>query len=341
MATDSKTQQAAFLKYSHTIGMSTMEGRGYYYPVDTAIGQDGKVYTVNRSLDGDTRGVRVTITDWDEKYYGTFASYGEQDGGLIWPTAIAIDSEGQFFVSDEYTNRVTTYDPDGNYVAHWGTEGTKDGEIDGPSGLAFDTDDNLYVVDHHNNRIQKFTRSGQHISSFSSGDSAHEQLNLPWGIAIDQAGNVYVADWGNDQIQKFSPKGKFIASFGSPGKGDGELHRPAGVDVDSEGNVYVADWGNERVQVFDPQGRFITKLRGEATDSAQAGDFLRINIEEAAARAKSDLEPDLDFVKDDAHEESWHIEKYFWAPTSVTLDRHGRLYVTESNRHRIQMYVRS
>ena len=40
------------MAYSHTIGLSTMEGRGFYYPVDTVIGKDGKLYTISRSLEG-------------------------------------------------------------------------------------------------------------------------------------------------------------------------------------------------------------------------------------------------------------------------------------------------
>ena len=34
----------------------------------------------------------------------------------------------------------------------------------------------------------------------------------------------------------------------------------------------------------------------------------------------------------------WIIEKFFWGPTSIKLDGSGKLYVTESNRHRIQIY---
>ena len=34
-----------------------------------------------------------------------------------------------------------------------------------------------------------------------------------------------------------------------------------------------------------------------------------------------------------------YIEKFFWAPTSIKLDADGRVYVTESNRHRIQIYA--
>ena len=150
--------------------------------------------------------------------------------------------------------------------------------------------------------------------------------------------SVYVADWGNDRIQKFSGGGAHLASFGTPGRGDGQFHRPSGVAVDPSGHIYVADWGNERVQVLDSGGGFVQMLRGEATLSAWAANFLSVNVEEGDARSRADLEPEIDYFVDEPHEESSHIEKYFWSPVSIKLDRDGNVYVTESNRHRIQVY---
>ena len=335
------TQKTDFLKYSHSIGLSTMAGRGFYYPVDTAFDEDGKVYTVSRSLDGDNRGLRVTIYNIDSEYYTTFGEYGEADGQFVWPTAIARDSKGNSYVACEYLNRIARFDASGAALPSWGEFGSGEGKLDGPSGIAIDADDNLYVVDHQNHRVQKFTAEGQFLSAFGSEGSGDGQFNLPWGIAIDGAGCIYIADWRNDRIQKFSSDGEFIAAFGESGRGDGQFHRPASVAVDAEGNIYVADWGNERVQVLDSQGSFIQNIRGEATDSKWADDFLSINIEEAGARAKANLAPDIEFFNDDPHEESSHIEKYFWAPTSVKLDNDGRIVVTESNRHRVQIFVRA
>ena len=334
-------QKTDFLKYSHSIGLSTMTGRGFYYPVDTAFDDEGKIYTVSRSLDGDNRGLRVTIYDVDSNYYDMFGEHGEGDGQFIWPTAIARDSEGNTYVACEYLNRIARFDSSGDPLASWGASGSGDGELDGPCGLAVDGNNNILVVDHHNNRVQKFTSGGQFISSFGSAGDGEGQFDLPWGIDVDAEGDIYVADWRNDRIQKFSVDGEFIAAFGESGRGDGQFHRPASVSVDDEGNVYVADWGNERVQVLDSDGNFIQSLRGEATDSKWADAFLEINIEEAAARANSDLaKTDIEFFNDDPHEESSHIEKFFWAPTSIKLDKDGRVHVTESNRHRVQIYVR-
>ena len=327
--------------YSHTIGLSTMEGRGFYYPVDTLCGSDGKLYTISRSLEGDTRGVRVTIYDIDSEYYGTFSSFGDGAGQFIWPVSIAQSSQGHIYISDEDKNVVTGFDTDGNLVNHWGETGAAPGLLDGPAGLGFDDTDRLFVADQHNHRVQIFTPEGELVGGFGSHGSGNGQFALPWGVTIGPDCNVYVADWQNDRIQKLTPDGEFIACFGRSGRGDGELFRPASVAVDSEGCVYVADWGNERVVIFDADGGLVQNIRGDATDSKWAEAFLSINLEEAGARKRANMEPEIEYFIDDPHEVSSHIEKYFWAPTSVKLDSDGRMYVTESNRHRIQIYQRN
>ena len=334
-------QRTDFLTYDRTLGIAAMEGRGFYFPADTAVGVDGRLYTVNRSLDIVPHGVRVTAYDLESRYFGTFGAIGKTAGQFTSPASIAVDSLGKVYVTDEYTHRVVIFDSNGTFIADWGVHGREPGELDGPSGIALDADDNLYLADHRNNRIQKFTGDGLFLLSFGSEGVGDGQLNLPWGVTVDPRGDVYVADWRNDRVQRFSPDGEFLASYGEPGTGDGQLHRPAGVAVDEQGYLYVADWGNERVQVIDPEGRFVMNLRGAATLSKWAEEFLDSNVEEAEARARADLEPDLEQFGGDAHEESAHIEKLFWAPVSVKLDAHGRLYVTESNRHRVQVYQRS
>ena len=328
------------LVYSHTIGLSTMDGRGFYYPVDTLVGSDGKLYTISRSLEGDTRGVRVTIYDIDSEYYGTFASYGETAGKFVWPVAITQDSQDNIYLSDEDLNTITVFDTSGNVVHNWGETGSGPGQLDGPAGIAFDREDRLYIADQHNHRIQVCTPDGSMITNFGSRGAGECQFDLPWGVATGSDGTVYVADWHNDRIQRLTPDGQFIASFGRSGRGDEQLFRPSAVAVDDEDYVYVADWGNERVVIFDPEGGLVQNLRGEATDSKWAEAFLSINLEEAAARSRANMEPEIEYFNDDPHEESSHIEKFFWAPTSVKLDSEGRLYVTESNRHRIQIYER-
>ena len=329
------------LEYTQTIGIVAMEGRGFEYPTDTVVARNGRLYVLNRSRDFGERGVRVTVLDLDSEYYGTFGHLGEGDGQLISPTCAAESSQGRIYVADDYTHRITAFDYDGGFVSNWGTHGAGEGELSGPSGVAFDPDDNLYVADTHNNRIQKFTSSGTFLHAFGSLGSSEGQLRLPWGLTVAPNGDLYVADWGNDRIQRFSPEGDFVATYGTSGRGDGELRRPSGVAVDERDYMYVSDWGNERVQVLYSDGSPLQILRGEATLSKWATSFLETNREEAEARASADLEPDLPSVyREDPHTQSAHVERLFWAPMSVKLDDAGRVYVTEGNRHRIQIYQR-
>ena len=333
MTTATKTD---LLEYSHTMGMTVMEGRGFYYPVDTAVGRNDRLYVISRSKEETTRGIRVTMCDADSGYFGNFGGYGHEGGQFVWPAGGAVDRQGRFFISDEKLNRITAYDENGNYLFHWGRPGSADGELDTPSGLAVNGDGHIYVSDTYNNRVQQFTADGRRRQTI--GAAGPGALNLPWGLTCDADDNLYVADFGNDCVKKFAPDGEFLAAFGASGRGEGQFTRPASVAVDPEGYIYVADWGNERVQVLDAAGNFVQLLRGEATLSQWAANFLSINQEEAAARATADLEMEIDYFVDDPHEESSHIEKYFWCPVSVKLDSQGYLYVTETNRHRIQIY---
>ena len=135
---------------------------------------------------------------------------------------------------------------------------------------------------------------------------------MPWGIALDGAGNVYVADWRNDRVQKFDPSGKFMDQWGASGDGDGQFHRPAGLSVDGEGNIYVADWGNERVQVMTQRGDVLASFRGDSVDSNWSKDYFLANPEEAAARRRADLEPEVDPPVERHREQSANVEKLLW-----------------------------
>ena len=56
MVESAVSTQAEALEYDLTVGLSSMEGRGFYYPTDTAIAPNGRLYVPNRSVDGAERG---------------------------------------------------------------------------------------------------------------------------------------------------------------------------------------------------------------------------------------------------------------------------------------------
>jgi len=318
-------------QYSHTIGADATTGKGFRTPVSIAL-RGEQIYVVNRSQEYQPHGRRVTVCTVDEEFILEFGqgptTPGEDrttaaDGCLIWPTSVALDKVGNAYVADEWLNRISIFGKDGEFKGKWGTPGMGVGEIDQPSGLCFDSDDNLLLVDSGNNRIQKFTKDGEFLSRWGTGGNGNGELNLPWGIDIDDAGDVYVVDWGNSRVQKFTANGQFLMAFGRSGKADGELNQPSDIAVDLDGLIYVADWDNDRVQVFDANGSFITKLTGNGTISKWGKERLDANPEMWRQR---ELAYDLEREKD------------FSGPISVAVDNKGRIFISESGRHRIQVY---
>ena len=327
------------MKYVKTIGMisNVGTGRGFLGPCATALSADGRIFTLNQSL------VRVSILTYDEEFVSEFATWfgdGDGDKQLGMPSDLAFDSEDRLYIPDESKNAVFVYDSSGGFYGNWGEQGSGDGQLSGPSGVAIDSKDHVFVVDQYNNRVQKFTRDGQFLLAWGEKGDGHGQFDLPWGNAIDSDDNVYVADWRNDRIQKFTPDGGFLASFGQSGDGDGQFTRPSDVAVDDDGFIYVADWGNERVQVLGSDGSFQTKMRGESGLTRWTEAFFESNVDERDTRAISNLIPDLPKHLKAPYHVSSQTEPYFWGIAGVSLDKEGRLYVTESRRHRFQIYER-
>ncbi len=328
------------VKYLNTVGFTAdFGGRGFHLPTDMAVRSDGRIFVMSRSSNTATPGLRIGITDLEHNFHGEFGSHGTGEGQFISPTALAIDTRNHLFAADDVLHRITEFDANNNFVRYWGDAGNGPGQISGPSGLVFDRDDNLLVVDHLNHRIQRFTRNGEYISQFGSNGQRRGQFNYPWGICIGPDGRIYVADWRNDRVQCFAPDGEFVSMHGQSGDGEGQFNRPSDIAVGPDGAIFVTDWMNQRVQVFDSDWRFQTSLRGQATLSPWAVEYLNANDDER--RAREEFQPVIDVDTDDPHEVSARIESYFWDPVAVEVDAEGRLYVLETNRHRFQVYATS
>ena len=340
--TTSAAVNAGPVEYVKTVGITTNQsGRGFINPYDTAFTPDGRILVLSHCDTARAALVRIGMLNWDEDYLGEFSKgYGRGEGQWMLPIAMAVDSQQRVYVTDEHLHRVTVFDLEGNFIKQWGELGTDPGQMNAPGGIAICGEDTIYVVEQRNNRVQRFNTDGESIGMWGEAGDGPGQFNMPWGVGLDNNGHVYVADWRNDRIQRFTSDGQYVAAIGESGSSDGQLSRPSGVCVDSEGYVYVADWGNERVQLFDADGNFVQTLRGQATLSKWAQDFMSVNPDESNTREMSNLVPELPPHLDTPYLVSSQIEPYFWGPVSVRLDGEERLYVTESNRHRVQIYQR-
>ncbi|MBI21941.1 MAG: hypothetical protein CL780_06820 [Chloroflexi bacterium] len=313
------------IDYSHTLGIASFEGRGFMNPIDLSIDSNGLLYVLSRS-NASNQDVRVSVLTVDSDYKFEFARWGTEPGQTIHPTSIAIDKDNRVYISDEYLNNISIFKNDGTFIKTWGEFGSDPGMLNRPSGIRFDSEGNLIVIDHLNSRIQKFSPDGDLLLYFGSFGSNDGEFNYPWGVSIDSSDQYWVADWRNDRVQIFDSSGKFSDKFGKQGSKDGEFNRPSNVHVSNWGEIFVSDWWNNRVQVFDKNKNHLQTLYGDATLSKWCEDFLSVNPEQASWRDEAGL---------------FEEEKRFWRPTSVNTSSDGNIFITDSCRHRVQIYKRT
>ena len=86
----------------------------------------------------------------------SFGTAGEKEGQFNKPSAMAIDSRGNLYVTDTDNHRVQKFDSHGKHVVSWGSLGTGSRQFKEPVGITIDPNNNVYVVDSVNNNVQKF-----------------------------------------------------------------------------------------------------------------------------------------------------------------------------------------
>ena len=80
---------------------------------------------------------------------------------MVRPRDIALDSEGNIYVTDALRNNVQIYDAAGNLLLRFGALGLGPGQFRLPAGVTIDKDDNIYIADSINERIQIFKYLGK------------------------------------------------------------------------------------------------------------------------------------------------------------------------------------
>jgi uncharacterized protein (TIGR03663 family) len=138
------------------------------------------------------------------------------------------------------------------------------------------------------------------IGDGAAAGTAPGQLLTPRNLAIGPDGRLYVTDSGNHRIQLFDSDGRFLYGWGTFGAEPGQFHEPWGIAVD-ENFVYVADTWNHRVQKFTHDGEFVA-LFGQS-GLPEVGDAAGL----------------------------------FYGPRDVLILPDGRLLVTDTGNHRIQI----
>lgn len=124
-------------------------------------------------------------------------------GQFAWPTAVAVDSDNNLYVTDTLNDRVEIFDADGNFISAFGKNCDAPGCFQRPKGIAVDSDGHIWVTDTMSARVQVFNRKGQLLIYFGGyGKYPAEFTNL-CGIYIDKNNRVFTSEMQPGRIQIF------------------------------------------------------------------------------------------------------------------------------------------
>lgn len=200
----------------------------------------------------DTGGSKVAIYDTANKK--AFYAGKRGIGGLNKPIGVAVDREGNVYVTDSAQDRVIVYTQNGEYKHTL----NKKEQFRQPTGIAINNSlGRVYVVDSKKHNVTVMDKNGNVLFEFGKRGGNDGEFNYPSNIYVDKQGLLYVSDTLNFRIQIFDPDGKFMRKMGSIGDTPGNLARPKGVAIDSDGNIYIVDAAFNNVQIFDKEGNLL------------------------------------------------------------------------------------
>ncbi len=119
------------------------------------------------------------------------------------PTNVAVDSDGNLYVTDTYNNRVEIFDADGNFIRQFGKAGDRPGTFMRPKGIAIDVDGHVWVADAVQDRVQCFTPEGDLLIWMGGHGTLPGQFRTLAGLYIDKNNRIFTSEQYPGRVQMF------------------------------------------------------------------------------------------------------------------------------------------
>ncbi|MEW6729956.1 MAG: SMP-30/gluconolactonase/LRE family protein [Acidobacteriota bacterium] len=314
-------------------------------PHNVIVDDEGNLFIAdsgnNRIRKVDTQGIITTVAGdgfLGESGEGRFTGDGglATNASLNFPLAIALDADGNLFISDTLNLRIRRVDAQTGIINTVVGNGSFDFTGDGgpateasivePHGITIDGNGDLFLTDFVNDRIRKVDAQTQIISTVVGiGDNTFRGdndlavlagISIPRGVALDRSDNLYIADEGNNRVRRVRKLDQKILTVAGSGtfdfKGDNgpaieaSLANPIRTVVDKTRNLlYIADRDNQAIRRVNLVTGIIVTVAG-GNERGFSGDGGPANLAQ------------LD------------------SPTGVAVDTQGNLFIADAVNNRIR-----
>ena len=243
----------------------------------------------------------VRVFDSSGHQIGTLQPQGGS-GSFRLPVYVAVSPKTEeVFVSDRLREDIDVYSSSGKYLRSLRLPGSAGGKAN-PLGLAFGPEGDLYMTDvggsRQNHRVLVLSGSG---SEPLRTIGSRGMFWFPNGLAVDGKGDLYVADSNDGRVAIFNPAGKLVSAI-ARGSGEGDLGLPRGIAI-SGGRLFVVDTTAQMVKVFHLHGNV-----------AELPTYIGAFGGEGIGNGQ------------------------FQYPNGIAIDRNGRIYITDRQNGRVQVW---
>jgi DNA-binding beta-propeller fold protein YncE len=200
---DGKMHRVLVFNPKHEVEGQISEG--LVDPVGLAIDNENRLlYVVDEQQD------QVMVYDADSlkllRRIGTGGKnhYLTTPGDFGGASNVALDKDGNVYVTDTMNNRVEIFDAEGHFISQFGKPGDGPGYFARPKGIAVDCDGHIWVADQYEDRVQVFNREGQLLTYIGEGHGNYPgQFKALVGIAIDKQNRVFTTEQYPGRMQMF------------------------------------------------------------------------------------------------------------------------------------------
>jgi DNA-binding beta-propeller fold protein YncE len=168
-------------------------------PNDLAFGRNGDIFVVQgHTPEGDGGDPRVLKFDKNGKFIKTWGGRGAEPGQFTEAHGIAVDAQGQLWVTDRENQRIQIFDQDGTFIREHKYGGL-------PSSLIIG-DRYIWVANGFAGQLLQLDLNGRVLAAIGKLGKGVGEFTEAHSVTVSPAGEIWVGDSVGNAVQKFVKK---------------------------------------------------------------------------------------------------------------------------------------